>query len=209
MRKDLTDIVLIIDCSGSMHSCREVASNAINTFLEDQAKLPGEVLVTLVDFDSKQYTRALRQPITSMSKYRLQAGGNTALLDAVGHTVTREGKLLAELSEDDRPGLVIVAIVTDGQENVSQTFSKYQIKEMIRVQKEVYSWQFTYLGADQDAFAEAATLGITRDSTLNFDKSKAVYTQALSANVGRMRSAVRAGGQACSSYTDEESASAK
>lgn len=205
MRNDLTDIVLVIDRSGSMFSCKETATLAINQFLEKQRQQPGEARVTLVEFADMVKTKKLRAPIHEIEQYNLVPGGNTALLDAIGVAVTKEGELLSELRECDRPGLVIVAIMTDGQENCSKMYrSRAKIKEMIRVQTEVYKWQFTYLGADQDAFAEAESLGIAKGSTLNFDKGKTDYGVALSNNVCRMRSAVAGGQGAKSGYTAEE-----
>ena len=86
--------------------------------------------------------------------------GSTALLDAVGRAINETGDRLAKTPEQDRPGLVVFVIVTDGQENSSKEFSKARIKEMIDEQQKKYNWQFTFLGANQDAFAEAGGIGI-------------------------------------------------
>jgi hypothetical protein len=103
------------------------------------------------------------------------------------------------------PGLVVFVIVTDGQENSSKEYTKPQIKEMIEHQRNVYSWQFTFLGANQDAFAEAERLGISVEGTANFSTRKAKHAfAAAAANVGRMRSAKAAGETVfCAFNTDE------
>jgi hypothetical protein len=96
----------------------------------------------------------------------------TALLDAVGRAVNETGQRLSRMDEADRPGLVVFVIVTDGAENSSHEFTKAQIKEMITHQQSVYNWQFVFLGANQDAFAEAHDLGIDALKVANYAASK-------------------------------------
>jgi hypothetical protein len=187
-----------------MSSCKVVADTAINTFLNEQRKLSGEVMLTLVEFDDRHTTRYLRTNLRYVDGYSLNPGGGTALNDAIGYTIDKVGSELAALREADRPSLVVVAIMTDGEENASRKFTSRHIKDKIKLQSEVYNWKFTYLGANQDAFATADTLGIDRASTLNFKADKSAYGGVLSKNVGTMRSTVRAGGQAVSKYTEED-----
>ena len=94
----------------------------------------------------------------------------TALLDAVGRAINETGERLAKMNEQDRPGLVIFVIMTDGLENSSREFTKSQVKEMIEEQQSKYNWHFTFLGADQDAFAEAGGLGIAAAGAAQFSK---------------------------------------
>jgi len=94
--------------------------------------------------------------------------GSTALLDAIGRTIDETGARLAAMSEADRPGKVIIAILTDGEENSSGTFTWAQISDMIRHQQDVYKWEFLFLGANQDAIATAARMNISRNSSANF-----------------------------------------
>ena len=94
--------------------------------------------------------------------------GSTALLDAVGRAINETGERLAKMNEEDRPGLVVFVVMTDGEENSSQEFSKDQIKQMITHQQDTYGWHFTFLGANQDAFAEAGALGIHAAGVANF-----------------------------------------
>ena len=160
MRSDLTDITLVVDRSGSMQSIREDAEGGVNAFLQEQAKQPGEALLTLVQFDTEYEFVHRGVPIKHVPAYTLMPRGNTALLDAVGRAINETGERLSKMAETDRPGLVVFVIMTDGLENSSQEFTKAQIKQQIEEQQSKYSWQFTFLGANQDAFAEAGGMGI-------------------------------------------------
>jgi Mg-chelatase subunit ChlD len=205
MRQDLTDITLIVDRSGSMTACQVEAQGGINGFIEDQKKKDGEAVFSLLQFDTDYDWVFKSVPIKSATEYKLVPRGMTALLDAVGRAINETGARLDKISENDRPGLVVIAIITDGQENSSHEFKKPTIKDMIERQQNTYNWQFTFLGANQDAFAEAGGLGINLAAAANYDPSKAnVAYQSLSMNVGRMRSASFAGQTAKAFYTDEE-----
>ena len=188
MRSDLTDITLVVDRSGSMQKIREDAEGGVNTFIQEQAKHPGEALLTLVQFDTEYEFVHRGMPIKQVPPYTLVPRGNTALLDAVGRAINETGERLAKMAEDVRPGLVVFVITTDGLENSSKEFSKAQIKEMIVRQQSAYKWQFIFLGANQDAFAEAGAMGVGPSGAANYapDKVQACW-RATSANVGRMR----------------------
>jgi hypothetical protein len=129
----------------------------------------------------------------------------TALLDAVGRAIAETGERLAAMPEPDRPGLVVFVIVTDGQENSSKEYTKPQIKEMVERQQNIYKWQFTFLGANQDAFAEAHGMGIAVMGAANYKakRSKEAFLAA-AANVGRMRAAAASGEKVFSAFTPEE-----
>jgi uncharacterized protein YegL len=188
MRSDLADVTLVVDRSGSMARIREDAEGGVNTFIREQAKQPGEALLSLVQFDT-EYEFVLRgMPIKQVPPYKLTPRGNTALLDAVGRAINETGERLAKMAEADRPGLVVFVITTDGLENSSKEFSKAQVKELIECQQSKYNWQFIFLGANQDAFAEAGGMGVGHAGAANYalDKVHAAW-RATSANVGRMR----------------------
>ena len=188
MKTDLTDITLVVDRSGSMNHIRVDAEGGVNSFIEQQAKEPGEALLTLVQFDTEYEFIHRGMPIQDVPSYTLHPRGTTALLDAVGRAVNETGTRLANMDEKDRPGLVVFVIMTDGRENSSVEFTKQQVKELISHQQSVYNWQFVFLGADQDAFAEAADLGIAACGAANFSKSKiAAAFQGTCNVVGRMR----------------------
>ena len=163
MRTDLTDITVVMDRSGSMQSRRTDAEGGLNAFIEKQKTEPGEAVFTLVQFDNVYEFVHTAVPIKSVPPYTLvPRGGSTALLDAVGRAINETVHRLAKMNEADRPGLVIFVIITDGEENSSKEFKKAQIKAMIQHQTAVYGWQFTFLGANQDAFAEGGGIGNRR-----------------------------------------------
>ncbi len=160
MRTDLTDVTLVVDRSGSMQAIREDAEGGVNYLVQEQAKEPGEVLLTLVQFDTEYEFVHRGVPIQQVPLYSLVPRGSTALLDAVGRAINETGQRLAKMAERDRPGLVLFVVMTDGQENSSREFTLAQVREMIQRQQSQYQWHFTFLSANQDAFAEAGAMGI-------------------------------------------------
>lgn len=191
MRKDLNEILLIVDRSGSMCSCRTDAEGGINTFIEEQKKVPGEARLTLVQFDTEYDFVHRAMPIHEVPPYTLVPRGSTALLDAIGRGVNETGKWLADTPEALRPGLVTVVIVTDGQENASREFSKAKVREMIAHQRTKYSWKFLFLGADENAVAQGVGLGINASAAAQYNtaNSHTVY-RSLSGKAAAMREAV-------------------
>ena len=129
MKSDLTDITLVVDRSGSMQEIRSDAEGGVNAFVEKQAEEPGEALLTLVQFDTEYDFVHKGVPIDKVPKYELHPRGATALLDAVGRAINETGERLAKMAEPDRPGLVIVVIMTDGLENSSREFTKSKSKK--------------------------------------------------------------------------------
>lgn len=205
MRSDLTDVVVVLDRSGSMGACKESAESGLNHFISRQKEMPGESLFTLVQFNHHYEVVHQGAPMQQVGDCKLEPAGTTALLDAVGRTVVETGERLAAMNEADRPGLVVFVIITDGQENASMKYPRHQIKEMIEHQRNVYNWQFTFLGANQDAFAEAGGIGIEQRGTANFSAKRAYYAfEAASANVGRLRDAAVFGAFGDCRYTDDE-----
>jgi hypothetical protein len=205
MRSDLTDITLVVDRSGSMQAIRQDAQGGVNAFIRKQAGEPGEALLTLVQFDTEYELVHSGVPIQQVPEYHLEPRGCTALLDAVGRAINETGKRLSDMEEGQRPGLVTFVITTDGLENSSREFTKAQIKEMIEHQQETYDWHFTFLGANQDAFAEAGGLGIHADRAAQYapDKVFAAY-EVSSDRISRMRHQVREGEPILDAFTDEE-----
>lgn len=205
MRKELTDITVVLDRSGSMAAIQEDAEGGLNAFIEKQKGEPGEANFSLVQFDTDYEFVHRCVPIKDVPRCRLHPRGSTALWDAVGQSINDTGRRLAAMSEDQRPGLVVFVIVTDGQENASREFCAPQIKEMIERQTKDYSWQFTYLGANQDSFTTAGGLGIQRRATANYSPSNSPQMfMAAASNVARMRSSTARGVKADNSYTDDE-----
>ena len=205
MRNDLTDITMVVDRSGSMASIRSDSEGGINSFVAQQQQEPGEALLTLVQFNTTYDFIHSGVSIKQVPAYRLQPGGSTALLDAVGRAINETGSRLAAMEETQRPGLVVFVVVTDGQENASREFKRDQIRQMIEHQQSAYNWQFTFLAANQDAFSEGASLGIAADGIAGFaaDKVRGTY-DAAAKKISRMRMAASAGETVDNKFTDEE-----
>jgi uncharacterized protein YegL len=170
---NLTEIAFILDRSGSMQSIAEAAVNSFNELLarqqEEHEQTP--VKMSLVLFNTEyevpfSSVNAPELPRLDMATYA--PDGGTALLDAIGRTIDDLGAHLASMTEADCPGKVIVAIMTDGEENSSRIFNWEQISDKIKHQQDVYKWEFLFLGANQDAIATAAKINIDADAGTNF-----------------------------------------
>ncbi len=203
MKADLTDITVVIDRSGSMASMKADAEGGINSFVEEQQKQAGEAVFTLVQFDTEYEFVHKAKPIAEIGRFVLNPRGGTALLDAVGRSISETGQRLSATPEDQRPGLVVFVILTDGQENSSKEFTQEKIKEMIKTQSESYKWQFVFLGANQDSFASAGGIGITSNMAANYTSAGMAFA-ATSSNVARSRSMVKSGLAADMSYSAEQ-----
>ena len=163
MNNNYAEIAFVLDRSGSMQSCREAAMNGFNLFLHEQQQAESLVKLTLVLFDDEYLVPINGLPaaeIIPLNDDSYIPRGSTALLDAIGRTIDDLGARLAALPEQDRPGQVIVAILTDGLENSSQSYTWQQIARAIKRQTEQYRWTFLFLGANQDAIATAAQMNI-------------------------------------------------
>lgn len=175
MNSNLTEIIFLLDRSGSMGGLESDTIGGFNAFIENQRKLKGKTLVTGVLFDD-QYevvwngAEAEKVKLTVEEYY---VRGCTALLDAVGKTILDVGYRLSKTNEDDRPGKVIFVITTDGFENASREFTYKKVKELIKHQQEKYHWEFIFLGANIDAEREADNLGILSENAFSFEASEA------------------------------------
>ena len=187
------EIAFVLDRSGSMKSCQQAAIEGFNQFLADQQKTDGLAKLTLVLFDDEYLVPISSIPVeevVSLTDDTYQPRGCTALLDAIGQTIDNLGQRLAELAEKDRPGQVIVAILTDGLENASQRFTWKEIAGKIKHQTETYKWIFLFLGANQDAIATAANLSIAANNAANY-VADAAGSKAGQAAFSRKMSALR------------------
>lgn len=158
--KNKTEIAIILDRSGSMAAIMDDMEGGFKTFIEEQKAVPGEAVVSLYQFDDHFEVCFEERPLAEVTELGLKPRGMTALLDAVGKAITLIGERLAAKPEEERPGGVVVLIITDGFENASDEFGKPQILEMVKRQSETYKWQFAYLGADASTFDEAASIGV-------------------------------------------------
>ena len=170
--KDVTDITVLLDKSGSMNSIIDDVIGGFNQFVDDQARAGGNAALTLVSFNSEKTERVLDAvgiaTAQKLSRDNYKPAHSTPLLDALGQTVVKTGERLGAMSESDRPDKVVFVVITDGQENASKEYSKKTVQEMIQRQSKDYNWQFVYLGANQDAFAEAKDLGMDTKLAANF-----------------------------------------
>ena len=168
--KDLVHYVIIVDRSGSMQSIKTDTEGGIRAFIDGQLEGVDSAkrTVSFFQFDTAHDCLWDFTPLEKAKGYTLEPRGMTALLDACGRAITDVGRTLKNTSEDKRPGQVMVVIATDGQENSSKEYNRAEIKKMIEHQQDTYGWKFTYIGANQDVFAEAGSLGISRDSAICF-----------------------------------------
>jgi hypothetical protein len=174
MRKNHTDINLIVDRSGSMSDIHDDVIGGLNTFLDEQKKLPGTVTLNAYEFDDKYDVVVENQDLSlfgSFTKKNFVPRGGTNLYDAIGRTIAARGNYFANQKEEDRPDKVILVVFTDGLHNVSGDYSKKQVFEMVRHQEEKYSWEVIFLGADMDAMAEGGKAGIASGKTMAFSKN--------------------------------------
>lgn len=194
MRTDLTEIICIIDRSGSMQSIRSDAIGGFNAFLEGQQKHPGEGRLTLALFNhdyERVYENVPLPEVPPLTEDTYVPEGTTALLDAIGRTLVDVSKRLAATPEAERPGQVIVAILTDGMENASTDYTRARIAEMIEHQRTKYAWEFVFLAANQDAFQAAQKLAIDPADAMPFASTKAGVRAAyasLTENISNRRS---------------------
>ena len=208
-KQGLTEIIVVMDKSGSMNGIRDDAIGAFNTFLEDQQKEPGEARLTLTLFDTNYIIMQTRRDIQNVQKLdnsTYAPGGFTALLDAVGRTIDEVGKRLADTAEEKRPERVVMAIITDGQENSSKEYNRKTVTDKIKLQEETYKWEVVFLAAGIQAMAEAQNIGIRASNCVGFEAGSAVaYTASvknLSSNVGSYRRGVTPDWRAHSEKTD-------
>jgi len=172
MKEGLTEIISIVDRSGSMQSILDDAIGGFNTFLRSQQAQPGEAKLSLILFDHEYqvvHQAVDIQQVEPLNQDTYVPRGSTALLDAVGKTIDAVGERLAATAESEKPSQVIVSILTDGYENASQTYSKPKVAEMIKHQTEKYNWAFEFQAANMDAFAAAKELSIAPDRVVQFE----------------------------------------
>lgn len=209
MRKDLTEIVMVVDRSGSMHSMKDDAEGGINQLVKDQQEVDGDANLTLIQFDTTTNVIYDGTPIEHVKPYTLKPGGMTALLDAVGLAITETKARIKAMKKADRPGLVVFVIVTDGHENSSREFDLPKIKKMIEKQQGK-KWHFTFLGANIDAFAAGGSMGVRVASTMQYSplRAKEAY-QGTSETLTSARIMCMSGGEAKMEFTAEQLAAAK
>lgn len=171
MNNNLTEIIFLLDRSGSMAGLESDTVGGFNAFIKRQCELDGGTILTAVLFDDEYEVlwNGIDAREVKLTEDEYYVRGTTALLDAVGKSILDVGYRLAKTPEDRRPGKVIFVITTDGMENASQEFTYEKVKELISHQQEKYSWEFIFMGANIDAAKEADSLGIHAENSFNFE----------------------------------------
>ena len=171
MKKGLTEIVFILDRSGSMSGLEKDTIGGFNSLIARQKKEEGRALVSTVLFDNDSrviHDRVSVEKVRPMTEKEYFVGGSTALLDAVGCAVKHIANVHKYAREEDRPEKTLFVITTDGMENASRYYSYDKVKQLIENQKEKYGWEFLFLGANIDAVSTASRFGITADRAVDY-----------------------------------------
>lgn len=190
MKKDYEHVSILLDRSGSMQQIKNDVIGGFNQFIEDQKKVPGEMSLTLLSFASNgdtslMYDTVKLPDIKPLTDDSYRPAGMTALNDSFVQLINMTGNKLGELTEEERPDKVLIVCITDGEENNSIEHSTETLKQIITHQKEKYNWEFVYIGANQDSFAEAEKRGIKKSANYNADAdgTKAMYASLSASNV--------------------------
>ena len=171
MKKGFTELVFILDKSGSMAGLESDTIGGFNAMLKKQKALDGQCRITTVLFDNHYqllHDRIDIQAVSPMTEKEYQVGGCTALLDAIGRTIQKLVHVQRSTAEEFRAENVMFVIITDGAENASREYSAAKVKEMIKHQREKYSWEFVFLGANIDAVETAGRFGIAEDRAVDY-----------------------------------------
>ncbi len=206
MKQNHTDITIVLDRSGSMQSVASDTIGGFNTFLAAQRKAPGTASITLHQFDHEFETPIKAQDVQyapELNAVTFVPRGNTALLDAIGRAVVDTASRMEAASPDQRAEKVVVVIITDGHENASREYTKAKVLEMISHQREKYSWEFVFLGANQDAIGTGSGLGISAANSMTYAANSVGTTKAFE-STGLNLTAMRSGGAASMAYSAKD-----
>ena len=205
MNKNLTEMVFILDRSGSMAGLESDTIGGFNSMVEKQKKEPGEALLSVVLFDDRSeviYDRADIKKAEPMTDSQYYVRGCTALLDAVGEAIHHIGNVHKYAREEDRPAKTVFVITTDGMENASRRYSAEQVKKMIEHEKEKYGWEFLFLGANIDAVETAGRFGIDSSRAVRYHSDRR-GTRLNYETVGKAMSTLRCGAALAEDWKEE------
>ena len=183
MKKDLTELVFVLDMSGSMNALTEDTIGGFNSLIKEQRENPGEALVSTVLFNTTSRVIHDRVPIAEvrdMTTADYRASGGTALLDALGRAIHHISNVHRYIREEDVPEKTVVVVTTDGMENSSREYTFKKVKEMVDYKKEK-GWEFIFLGANIDSYDTGASLGFEKDCISNYMPDREGTSRAFSA----------------------------
>ena len=175
MKKNLTELVFILDRSGSMAGLEADTIGGFNAMIAKQRQEPGEALISTILFDDRSEVLHDRTPVSRvrpMTARDYTVRGSTALLDAIGGAIHHIGNVHKYARDEDRPEHTLFVITTDGMENASHWYDSETVKRMIRRQQKQYGWEFLFLGANIDAVDTARHFGIGKDRAVNYSSDK-------------------------------------
>ena len=171
MKKNLTELVFILDKSGSMGGLEKDTIGGFNAMLDKQKAVDGDCRITTVLFDNRYellHDRIDIRAVSRMTEKEYCVGGSTALLDAIGQTINKLAGVQKSTAEEYRAEKVMFVIITDGEENASREYSQQKIKAMIEHERDKYGWEFIFLGANIDAVTTAGSFGIQADRAVDY-----------------------------------------
>lgn len=205
IKNGITELVFILDRSGSMSGLEGDTIGGFNAMIEKQKKQDGECYVSTVLFDNVSevlHDRVKLTDIKLMTDKEYTARGCTALIDAIGGAIHHIGNVHKYARREDVPEHTVFVITTDGMENASHKYSSDKVKKMIERQKEQYGWEFLFIGANIDAVETAAQYGISKDRAVNYNADE-VGTHILYESVSAVVGNVRANKAICRDWSDE------
>jgi hypothetical protein len=209
MNANFTHISVCLDRSFSMKQIKPATISGYNEFLNGQKSAPGRCTLTLVQFDSQGidtlYNAVPISLVCPLDDNSFQPRANTPLYDAIAHTITETGKALKSIHELDRPAKVVCVIITDGEENASQRFTREAVFDAIKHQRDVYKWEFVFIGANQDAMAVGMRMGVSPANCMT-STANDVGTHALYASVSSNLRRYRSGGCRTMSFSSDQQA---
>ena len=202
---NITELVFILDRSGSMSGLEADTIGGFNSMIEKQRREEGECLVSTVLFDNYSevlHDRVKLSEIKPMTDEDYFTRGATALIDAIGGAIHHIGNVHKYARPEDVPAHTMFVITTDGYENASHKYTSDRVKQMIECQKEKYGWEFLFIGANIDAVETAARYGIDKDRAVNYNADKA-GTSILYNSIARAISSVRSCDEVCADWSRE------
>ena len=201
MKKGYTDIVMVVDRSGSMASCKSDMEWALINYVDELKKEDGDFKLSYYIFDTVLESKFVEKPIKDIGELKIEPRGLTALYDAMGAVINFTGARLASKHESDRPERVLFVVITDGLENSSKEYGANQISEMVKHQTDKYNWGFVYLGANQDAIAVGGSIGISLGNSMTYNTSERGL---MNTSMGLYNYTHRYAQVGATSFTDEE-----